>query len=80
MSDLARHESHRTLRDGSFGVALSQVLRARLRKRFQMPVGPDIRSYLLKGLENTIDQFFYPQCPPVPSMSSERELVVRLAP
>jgi hypothetical protein len=43
-------------------------------------VGPDIRSYLLKGLENTIDQFFYPQCPPVPSMSSERELVVRLAP
>jgi hypothetical protein len=25
------HESHRTLRDGSFGVALSQALRARLR-------------------------------------------------
>jgi hypothetical protein len=25
------HESHRTLRDGSFGMALSQALRARLR-------------------------------------------------
>ena len=48
------HESYRTLRDGSFGVALSQALRARLRsccpsgiKAFAHRRGPRIKSALM---------------------------------